>query len=105
MATPNAKDAIGTNSIVVAAKDQVSSDLAGEAIVLSLQSGLYYGLGDVAGRIWGMVREPIRVSAIRDAILQDYDVDAAQCEADVLDFLRQLAAEGMIEVKDAAEGA
>jgi coenzyme PQQ synthesis protein D (PqqD) len=105
MATPNAKGAIGTNSVVVAAKDQVSSDLAGEAIVLSLQSGLYYGLGDIAARIWEMVREPIRVSAIRDAILQDYEVDPAQCESDVLDFLRQLAAEGMIEVKDAAEGA
>jgi len=84
----------------VAAKDQVSSDLAGETILLSMQSAMYYGLDQVGSRIWELVREPIRVSDLRDAIELEYDVDPQQCEADVLAFLRELAFKGLIEVRD-----
>ena len=84
----------------MAAKDQVSSDLAGETILLSMQSAMYYGLDQVGSRIWELVREPIRVSDLRDAIELEYDVDPQQCEADVLAFLRELAFKGLIEVRD-----
>jgi len=86
--------------MVVAAKDQVSSDLAGETVLLSMQSAMYYGLDQVGSRIWELVREPIRVSDIRDAIEREYDVDPERCEEDVLGFLRELAAKGLIEVTD-----
>lgn len=93
---------ISTDSIVVATKDQVSSDLAGETVLLSMQSAMYYGLDEVASRIWELVREPTRVSEVRDAITREYDVDPERCEADVLAFLRELADKGLIEVADGA---
>jgi hypothetical protein len=34
-------------STVVAAKDQVSCDLVGEAVILDMKSGIYYGLNPV----------------------------------------------------------
>ena len=67
-----------------------------------MQSAMYYGLDDVGSRVWELVREPIRVSDIIDAIAGEYDVDAERCEADVLGFVRELAAKGLIEVKDGA---
>jgi hypothetical protein len=88
--------------MVVASKDQVSSDLAGEIVVLSMQSAMYYGMDQVGSRIWELVREPIRVSDLRDAITREYDVEPEHCEADVLGFLRQLALKGLIEVRDGA---
>ncbi len=100
MTAPSDNSEISTNSIVVAAKDQVSSDLAGETVLLSMQSAMYYGLDEVGSRIWELVREPIRVSDIRDSITREYEVDPERCEADVLDFLRELAAKGLIEVTD-----
>ena len=105
MASPNVNGAIVTSSVVVATKDQVSSDLAGEAIVLSLRTAMYYGLDQVGARIWELVREPTRVADIRDAIASEYDVELERCERDVLDLLRQLATEGLIEVRDGAEAA
>jgi len=93
---------ISTDSIVVATKDQVSSDLAGETVLLSMRSAIYYGLDEVASRIWELVREPTRVSEVRDAITREYDVDPERCEADVLAFLRALADKGLIEVADGA---
>ena len=91
---------ITATSTVVASKDQVSSDLAGETVLLSMQSAMYYGLDEVASRIWELVRDPIRVSEVRDAILSEYDVEPDRCEADVLTFLRELAAKGLIEVSN-----
>ncbi|PYO16907.1 MAG: PqqD family protein, partial [Gemmatimonadetes bacterium] len=55
MASPSGDGAIATSSVVVATKDQVSSDLAGEAIVLSLRTAMYYGLDQVGARIWELV--------------------------------------------------
>jgi hypothetical protein len=98
MSSPGDNGYLSTSSIVAASKDQVSSDLAGETILLSMQTAMYYGLDEVASRIWELVRAPIRVSEIRDAIAGEYDVDLERCEADVLKFLRELAAKGLIEV-------
>jgi hypothetical protein len=102
MTAPSDNRDISTSSIVVATKDQVSSDLAGETVLLSMQSAMYYGLDEVGSRIWELVREPIRVSALRDAITAEYDVEPERCELDVLGFLRELAANGLIEVTDGA---
>jgi hypothetical protein len=98
MTASNDNRDISTSSIVVATKDQVSSDLAGETVLLSMQSAMYYGLDAVGSRIWELVREPIRVSDIRDAITAEYDVEPERCEVDVLGFLRELAAKELIEV-------
>ena len=93
---------ISLNSVVAATKEQVSSDLAGETVVLSMQSAMYYGMDAVGSRIWELVRDPIQVASIVDAIVDEYDVDRDQAEADVRVFLTDLAAKGLIEVKDAA---
>jgi hypothetical protein len=98
MTAPNDNRDISMSSIVVATKDQVSSDLAGETVLLSMQSAMYYGLDEVGSRIWELVRQPVRVADLRDAIMREYDVEPERCEADVLGFLRELAAKGLIEV-------
>ncbi len=90
--------AIAAGSIVVASRNQVASDLAGETVLLSMTTAHYYGLADVGARIWELIREPIRVSAICSAIMSEYDVTAERCEADVIHFLQDLASNGLIEV-------
>ena len=91
--------AISTQSVVVAVKDQVSCDLAGEAAILNITTGVYYGLDPVGARIWSLVQEARRVSAVQDTIVGEYDVDPARCASDLLALLEKLRAEGLIEVK------
>jgi hypothetical protein len=100
--TPHASD-ITCCSIVVVSQDQVSCDLTGEAAILNLNDGIYYGLNAVGARIWSLLSEPIRVSRIRDEIEREYDVDRRQCENDLLDLLKKLQHAGLIEVRN--EGA
>jgi hypothetical protein len=96
------KNTFSASSVVVAVPDQVSCDLAGEAAVLSLKSGTYYGLNPVGARIWSLLQQSRTVGEIRDAILAEYEVEPRRCEEDLFTLLDQLAAEGLIVVRDEA---
>ena len=91
-------------SLVVAVPRQVSCDLAGEAAILQLESGVYYTLNPVGARVWTLVQQPVRVAALRDALLAEYDVEPERSEGDLLALLEQLAQEGLIEVRDEPAG-
>ncbi|HZL36919.1 MAG TPA: PqqD family peptide modification chaperone [Tepidisphaeraceae bacterium] len=86
------------NSIVSAARDQVSSDLAGEVVILNLAAGVYHGLQEVGARAWQLIQSPRAVSQIRQGLMAEYEVEADRCERDLLEFLEDLAAHGLLEV-------
>jgi hypothetical protein len=85
-------------SLVAAAKDQVSCDLAGEAAILGLRDGVYYGLDLVGARVWNLIREPTTFAALRDKLLGEFEVDAANLESDLRGLLEQLSKQGLVVV-------
>lgn len=91
---------VSGGSIVVAAKDQASSDLGGEVAILDLKAGVYYGLDAVGARIWSLIQEPRTVNEIRNILLEEYEVEPERCERDLLVLLQRLATEGLVEVED-----
>ena len=93
--------ALNLHSIVVATSDQVSCPLGGESAVLNLKNSVYYGLDPLGTRIWDLLREPRSVCDMRDALLSEYAVDAEQCEQHLLDFLKGMLGEGLIDVRKA----
>jgi hypothetical protein len=95
---PSALIPLSLESRIVLSKDQVSCDLAGEAAIVNLKNGVYYGLDPVGARIWNLAREPITVAQILDALLRDYEVDRLTLESDVRHFVRQLAEHGLVEI-------
>jgi hypothetical protein len=91
---------VSKRAVVVATQAQVSSDLAGEAVILNLKNGMYYGLDAVGARIWTLIQYPQTVVALHDAIMAEYEVDAGRCEQDILALLSDLAAAQLIEITD-----
>ena len=89
---------IQEESVVVVAKDQISCDIGGEAAILSLDNGVYYGLDLVGARVWSLVQEPQTFGALRDTLLKEYNVEADNLETDLRELLEQLAQYGLIEV-------
>ena len=85
-------------SLVVAAKDQVSCDLAGEAAILGLRDGVYYGLDLVGARVWNLIQEPKTFAALRDTLLGEYEVEASNLESDLRELLDQLSKHGLVVV-------
>ena len=91
---------ISRDSVVVAATDQISASLADEAAILSLASGVYYGLDPVGARIWHLIREPQTLAHIESVLLLEYDVDPNQCAVDLLMLVEALADEGLVQIQD-----
>ena len=91
---------ISADSVLVAAKGQVSADLAEGSVILNLKDGVYYGLDGVGGRIWSLIQEPRRLGDLCDALLEEYDVEPDCCEHELFALIQRLMDEGLVEVKD-----
>jgi Coenzyme PQQ synthesis protein D (PqqD) len=93
---------ISMHSVVVATKDQVSCALGEETAILSMKSSVYYGTNSVGTRVWNLLRQPKSVGQLRDAVMDEYEVESERCERDLLNLLEQMRSEGLIEVRDSA---
>jgi hypothetical protein len=103
MSESQAGRALALTATVVATKDPISCVLEGETVLLNLKSGIYYGIDPIGTWIWNQVQKPATVGAVRDAMLQKYEVEPGQCERDLLAVLQQLIEAGLVEVSDAAD--
>jgi len=92
-------DKILLESVVVTAKDQLSCDLAGEAAILDVKSGTYYGLNAIGARIWNLIQNPKQVKEVLGVLLAEYDVETDRCEKELLDLLQEREARALIEIQ------
>ena len=97
------KTKLNYTSIVVRSQDQVSADLshnlAGEVVILDLKDGVYYELNEIGAYIWRLIQQPHSLQSVVDAILEEYDVSAQECAADVLALAENLAKVDLIEIQ------
>ena len=97
MTSYNAKRLLGQSKVAVS-QDQVSCDLSVEAAILNLKSGVYFGLNTVGASIWKLIQEPKTIREIREALVDEYDVEPKRCEKDILELLQELSTYGLIEI-------
>lgn len=90
---------LSAHSIVMASPEQVSCPLGDESAILNLKNTVYYGLNSVGARVWELLRQPKSVGEIRDALLEEFEVEAERCERDLLALLEKMRSEGLVEVK------
>ena len=76
----------------------MSADLDGEVVVLSIDNGKYYSMNEVGSRIWALVQRPIAVAALIDLLVGEFEVERTVCEQQVLVFLRELHADGLVQI-------
>ena len=94
------KQVVSLDSVAVASNELVSADLDGEVVILGFNSGSYYGLDQVGAFVWSLLQGPRKVSDIRDAIFENYDVELDECERDLLALLVELADKQLIDIKN-----
>jgi hypothetical protein len=93
---------ISEHSRIVVSKEQVYSELQGEAVILDIKSGVYYGLNQVGASIWNLIQVPKTMHEIQAALLAEYDVEPETCKQEVLVLLQDLAAKGLIDITNDA---
>lgn len=81
---------------VVVSNDQVAADLAEEVVILGMKEGMYFSVSAVAARIWALLQTPRRLGDVVATLMSEYDVPADACTAEVLAFVEELAARGLV---------
>jgi hypothetical protein len=83
----------------IPSKDAVFRDLDGEAVILHLDSGTYFGLNAVGTRIWQLLERDGRLTAVLDDLRAEYDAAPDVLERDLLDVVARLVEARLGEVK------
>ncbi|MEL7356053.1 MAG: PqqD family peptide modification chaperone [Cyanobacteria bacterium J06634_6] len=86
------------DTVISPVENQISSELAGEAVILNLDSGMYYGLNEVGARIWEIIQQHSVFSEVHHILLEEYDVSSEACSQALTDILSELQRVGLVEV-------
>jgi hypothetical protein len=74
-------------------------ELAGEVVLLNLQSGVYYGLDPVGARVWQLLTQSRGVDDVCATLIDEYDVSAETLRADVQRLIGELSEKGLVIVE------
>ena len=91
---------LDSSSVVARASDVMAAIVDDELVMIRLESDGYFGLDAIGRRIWELLDEPRTVGEICSSLLEKYDVQPADCEADVQRFLGELQEHGVITVEN-----
>lgn len=87
---------ITLETTVVRARDVLASPVDDELVMMNIEQGAYLSLDRVGADIWERLVEPQTVADLCAQLMQQYDVDQATCEADVLAVLNDMAENGLL---------
>jgi hypothetical protein len=89
---------ITVNSRVKLSNDVLFQELQGDAVLLDLKSGVYFGLDRVGTRVWGLLEEHKSVGRAIEAMTEEFDVTTERCAQDVLALVLKLQEQGLLSV-------
>lgn len=70
-----------------------------ETVLLSPQTGTYYGLNSVGQRILELVRTPHALEDVVSALAKEYEVERGTLERDVMAFVQDLVKHKLVSVQ------
>ncbi len=82
--------------------DVVSRNLMGEAVLLDLTTGTYFGLDEVGTRVWQLLEQHGSNDAVVAALLEEYAVDEPRARADVDRLILELSEKGLVRIDEAS---
>ena len=78
-------------------EDVVFRDLAGEAVILNLDSGMYFGLNEVGTRFWHLLSEHGSTEQAITTLLTEYEVEEECLRQDIEILIQQLIDKGLVQ--------
>ncbi len=90
------KISLGARIIVL--DDVLIQELQGESVLLNVNTANYYGLNEVGTRMWMVLSESPSIADALDTLVEEYEVERATLESDVIDLLSKLLEKKLIEL-------
>lgn len=84
------------DACIARADNLIFTDLDDETILMSIDQGAYYGMEQTARRIWELLESPRIISDLCSRLSEEYRVEPALCEPEIISFLEELREEGLI---------
>lgn len=81
---------------VTKAPEVLVQDLDGEAVLLNLDNGQYYGLDGVGYRMYQLLITSDSFDSAYEALIQEYDVDPQKLHSDLKNLLDDLIKYGLV---------
>jgi hypothetical protein len=79
--------------------DVLFQELQGEAVLLDLKTGVYFGLDKVGTRVWALLGEQASLTGVVNAMIQEFDVTEGVCTTDVLALVERLNEQGLLAIE------
>lgn len=81
----------------------VARVVAGETLIVPVRAKVgdlasIYSFNGTGTLIWKLLESPQTVAELAAAVARTYDVDPARAESDVMDFVNEMKAVGLVEV-------
>lgn len=90
---------IDKKTILLRNPEILDSEIDGEKVMMSPETGDYFGLKDTANRIWELLEEPRGVEQIVQKLTEEYEVEEDQCFRDILPFLEEMLEQHLLKVQ------
>ena len=87
-------------SIVQRDPEVIAAEADQDLMMVSVATGNYYAVSDIAREIWDTIEKPIRVSDLVGSLMENYKIDLCSCQGQTLSFLKDLLNEGLLKVQD-----
>ncbi|HYH07622.1 MAG TPA: PqqD family protein [Thermoanaerobaculia bacterium] len=73
-------------------------EVGDEFVILDLERGVYYGLQDVAARVWQSLAAGHSIPETVETLLSEYEVEREQLEGDLARLVEELREAGLVLV-------
>jgi hypothetical protein len=87
------------DTVLSASPRHLSCGLAGEAVILNLDNGLYYGLNESGSHAWELLQAGTTFGELADALFERFDAPRSAIEEDLRALLAQLQQQGLIRIE------
>jgi hypothetical protein len=88
------------SDVVERVPDIIDAVAGDDVVMVSIDSGSYYGVTDVSREIWDALKAPVPIEGIVARLTRRYEVEPHVCETETLEFLNKMLDENLIRVVD-----
>ena len=92
--------AISGSTIVRRNPSILFNDFDDGLMMMDIDSGNYFDIDSVGGRIWTLIEAPATLDAICESLVAEYDVEANHCRAETTGFIEELAEMGLVTLQE-----
>jgi hypothetical protein len=85
-------------TVVQVSANEVSTQVHDEAVILDLDTSVYFGLDPVGARIFEMLAQPTPLHDVLGAVVAEFDVDEDTARTDLLALVGQLLENRLVVV-------